>query len=202
MSNFAEDIARMKQEAQLRQQHQLIREAQSLHEQVRETEEAAAEALAAGDTDTANYYVEQLTEKEQELAYVAERLPPPPPQVDPRVAKGYQRNRAYFDRYGERGLQPFAAAFEHLTRPKNPNSADWRQSGMGLTPDQALSPAGQTLMEDWVEVNGKPLFNVQYDPNEKALGPNQAARISGLSPSQYNYAARALWQQGRIGGKR
>jgi hypothetical protein len=73
---------------------------------------------------------------------------------------------------------------------------------MGLTPDQALSPAGQKLMEEWAEVNGKPLFNVQYDPNEKALRPNQAAKISGLSPSQYNYCARTLWQQGRIGGKR
>jgi hypothetical protein len=77
--DYAESIARMKAEAALRQQHQLIREAQALHQEVQEYEQAAAEALAAGDTDTANYHVELLTEKEQELAHVAERLPPMPP---------------------------------------------------------------------------------------------------------------------------
>jgi hypothetical protein len=200
--NYAETIARMKAEAQQREMNQNLREAAAVYEEVQENERLAAEALAAGDQDSANFYVEQLAEKERELGYYAEKLPPPPPEVDPRIAKGYQRNRAYFDRYGNRGWEVFAAAYGHLTRPKNPNSTDWRQSGMGLTPDQALSPAGQRLMEDWAEVNGKPLFNVQYDPNEKALGPNQAAKISGLSPQQYNYAAKVLWQQGRVGGKR
>jgi hypothetical protein len=202
MSDYRSDVMRMKAEAQKRQQDQLVREATAAYEEVRATEEAAAEALAAGDTDTANYYVEELVEKEKDLSYYADKLPPPPPQVDPRVAKGYQRNRAYFDRYGNRGLQAFSEAFNHLTRPKNPNATDWRQSGMGMTPDQALSPAGQKLMEDWVELHGPSLFNVRYDPSEKALGPNGAARISGLSPQQYNYGVRMMHAQGRLGQKR
>jgi hypothetical protein len=74
--SFAEDIARMRAEAKLREQHQVVREATVLHQEVQQLEQAASEALAAGDTDGANELVEQLNQREEELACVAERLPP------------------------------------------------------------------------------------------------------------------------------
>src|SRR5436190_532456 len=80
---YQSTIAQMRQEAAVRQQNQLIREAQTIYEDVQANEQAANEALAAGDRDSAAYYVEQLQEKEQELAHVAERLPQPAPPDDP-----------------------------------------------------------------------------------------------------------------------
>ena len=77
--DYRSTIAQMRQEAAVRQQNQLIREAQTIYEDVQANEQAANEALAAGDRDSAAYYVEQLQEKEQELAHVAERLPQPAP---------------------------------------------------------------------------------------------------------------------------
>src|SRR5262245_65959233 len=79
--NYREQIAQMKYESAVRQQNQLVREAQALYQEVQENEKAAAEALQQGDTETANYYVAQLTEKEQELGHIAERLPQSHPQM-------------------------------------------------------------------------------------------------------------------------
>ena len=58
--NYQQMIAQMKYEAAVRQQDQLVREARALYEEVRRNEGEAANALAQGDTDSANYYVEQL----------------------------------------------------------------------------------------------------------------------------------------------
>jgi hypothetical protein len=200
--NYAESIARMKQEAALRQQAQLVREAQALHQEVQEYEQAAAEALAAGDTDGANHLVETLQEREQELAHVAERLPPPPPQVDPRLAEFARRNQSFLQRYGQRAYQALDAAHSYMLRPRNPNSNDPRYTGMGFRPEHAFTPAYFRALRDLMEMHGEQLFGVRYDKAEQALTANQAAKISGLSPQHYNHAVRTMHAQGRLGQKR
>jgi len=57
-------------------------------------------------------------------------------------------------------------------------------------------------MKDLLEINGEQLFGVRYDRSEQMLTPNQAAKISGLSPQRYNHAVRTMHAQGRLGQKR
>jgi hypothetical protein len=183
MASYAEEIAAWRQ--QRRQEEQV----QRLEDIRREHAQAARErdqAIADNDVETAELRDNDCQYLEQEWRQIA-----PPPGPDQRVVAGYQRNKTFFDRYGDNGWRVFAEAYAHLTRPKNRNEHDWRRKGMGLTPDQALSPAGQKLMEDWAELHGPQLFNVRFDPSEQSLTPNEAAKISGLSPNQYNYYVRA-----------
>jgi ATP/maltotriose-dependent transcriptional regulator MalT len=204
MSNedYRSTILRMKQEAAARQQDQTVREATAVYDEIRATEEAAAEALAAGDTDTANYYVEQLTEKEKDLAYYAQQLPPPPPQIDPRLAQFAQRNQAFLQRYGQRAYEALDAAHQYLLRPRNPNSNDPRYTGAGFSAQAVYSPQYFKALKDLMELHGQELFGVKYDRSEQSLTPNQAAKISGLTPAHYNYGVRMMHAQGRLGQKR
>jgi ATP/maltotriose-dependent transcriptional regulator MalT len=200
--DYRSTILQMKQQAAARQQDQLVREATAVYEEVRATEEAAAEALAAGDTDTANYYVEQLTEKEKDLAYYAQQLPPPPPQVDPRLAEFARRNQSFLQRYGQRAYQALDAAHQYMMRPRNPNSNDPRYTGMGFRPEHAFTPQYFKRLKDLLEMHGEQLFGVKYDRAEQALTANQACKISNLSPQHYNHAVRAMAAQGRLGQKK
>ena len=202
MSDYRSDILRMKAEAQQRQQDQLVREATAVYDEVRATEEAAAEALAAGDTDSANYLVEQLTEKEKDLAYYSQQLPAPPPQIDPRLAQFAQRNQVFLQRYGQRAYEALDAAHQYLMRPRNPSSNDPRYTGAGFPAQAVYSPQYFKALKDLMEMHGEQLFGVRYDRSEQSLTPNQAAKISGLSPQRYNHAVRTMHAQGRLGQKK
>jgi ATP/maltotriose-dependent transcriptional regulator MalT len=202
MSDYRSDIMRMKAEAQQRQQDQTLREAAAVYQEVQATEEAAAEALAAGDSDTATYYIQELVEKEKDLAYYADKLPPPPQQIDPRLAQFAQRNQAFLQRYGQRAYEALDAAHQYMMRPRNPNSNDPRYHGMGFPAQAVYSPQYFKALKDLMEMHGQELFGVKYDRSEQALTPNQAAKISGLSPQRYNHAVRTMHAQGRLGQKR
>src|SRR5262249_15365853 len=108
--NYREQIAQMKYESAVRQQDQLVREAQALYQEVQEDEKAAADALAQGDTESANYYVEQLTEKEQELAHLAPQLPQPAPQMSQTDINFLRRKQAFREKYGQAADNAIAAA--------------------------------------------------------------------------------------------
>src|SRR5262249_56508262 len=126
--NYREQIAQMKYESAVRQQNQLVREAQALYQEVQENERAAADALAQGDTESANYFVEQLTEKEQELAHLAPQLPQPAPQMSQTDINFLQRKHAFRERYGQAADNAIAAAHRRAgftpqppaTRPTHP----------------------------------------------------------------------------------
>jgi hypothetical protein len=53
-----------------------------------------------------------------------------------------------------------------------------------------------------MEMHGETLFGVKYDRAEEALTADEACKISGLAPNQYNYAVRAMHAQGRLGQKK
>jgi hypothetical protein len=199
--DYRSTIAAMKQEAALRQQQADYREATAVYQEMQEAEQAATEALAAGDRDTADYFVQQLTEKEAQFNMVAERLPPQQPQIDPRLARFAQRNASFLQKYGQRAYEALDAAHQYMLRPRNPNTNDPRYTGMGFNPQHVFSPEYFRRLKDLMEVNGQ-LFDVRYDPSEQTLTANEAARISGLSPQAYNYAAKTMWAQGRLGGQK
>lgn len=184
---YPEMIARMKGEAALRQQEQLVREATALYQDVQETERAAAEALQQGDTDTANYLVEQLTEKEQELGSMAERLPQPQPQMDPRLVQFGQRNADYLNKLRARVGPERTGQFL--------NWIDARLLRMGY---QRNTPGYFERGRDMLELDSARVTSVPYDSKEQMLTADEAAKISGLTPQQYNNAVNKIGAQGRF----
>jgi hypothetical protein len=117
MSNYAEDIARMRVEAQQRQQAELVKG--------QEYDQAAAEALANNDRDTAAYYVEQLQEREAEFASVAERLPPMPPPDDPLKREFMAMLKPWMDKDPQRATQLLGLAHQRVTQPGVRFPAAW-----------------------------------------------------------------------------
>jgi hypothetical protein len=187
-------IGQMKQEAQLRQQHQLIREAQVLHQEVQENEQLASEALASGDTDTANYYVEQLTEKEQELASVAERLPPMPPPDDPLKREFMAMLKPWIDKDPQRATQLLGLAHQRVTQPRVRFPTPNNMGGMGIREN---TRAYWRNMRDNLHLYAKD-FGLPYDQGMEMPHWRDAAHASGLSEQSYTNAWREMKRQGRI----
>jgi hypothetical protein len=195
MSDYRESIAAMKQEAQLRQQHQLIREAQSLHQEVQEYEQAAAEALAAGDTDTANYHVELLTEKEQELAHVAERLPPMPPADDPLKREFMAMLKPWMDKDPQRATQLLGLAHQRVTAPRVRFPTPNNPGGMGIREN---TRAYWNQMRNNLELYAGSVGGLPYEQGMEMMHWKDAAKASGLSEQSYTNAWREMKRQGRI----
>jgi hypothetical protein len=200
---YAEMIAQMKQEAAVRQQQQLVREAQALYQDVQENERAAAEALQQGDTDTANFYVEQLTEKEQELAHLAPQLPQPQPQMSQHDLNFLNRKRAFRERYGAAADQAIAAAHRRAVMPRNPNATSATHP-MSYGHGQRVGTAGYyRAVQAELETNGH-LMGTPYDPNTDIPAWREIARnsCSGGSNAEkeqtYLEAYKALKAQGRV----
>jgi hypothetical protein len=175
---YAQMIAAMKQEAAVREQNQLIREAGALYQEVQENERAAAEALAQGDTDTANYYVEQLTEKEQELASMADRLPPPQPQMSQADRDFLWRKQAFREKYGQAADNAIAAAHRRAITPRNPNATSATNPWTYGHGQQIGTPGYYRAVQAELETNGH-LVGTPYDPNTDLPGWKEVARFSG-----------------------
>jgi hypothetical protein len=179
--NIYEQIARMKYESALRQQNQVVREAQAIFQDMQETEQAAAEALQQGDKDTATYLVEALKEKEQELAHLAPQLPQPRPQLSQAAANFLQLNQSYRQRHGQLADRLFLAAHQCAVKA-------------GYTPD---TPAYFKNIRDRMELYAKD-SGAPYDSKEQMLTPAEAAKISGLSADEYNRNSRAVHAAGKF----
>jgi hypothetical protein len=202
---YAEMIAQMKHEAAVRQQNQTIREAQALYQEVQENEQAAAEALQQGDTETANYYVEQLTEKEQELAHLAPQLPQPQPQMSKHDLEFLRRKQAFREKYGQAADNAIAAAHRRAVMPRNPNATSTTHPmsyGHGTQPGtRAYYRAVQQELETNAHLMGTP-----YDPQTDTPGWQEIASESFKSlpgtqaekEQTYLRAYEQLKRQGRV----
>src|SRR5262249_13221374 len=194
---YAEMIAQMKYDAAVRQQNQLVREAQALYEEVQWNERAAAEALQQGDTETANYHVEQLTEKEQELASMTDRLPQPAPQMSQHDLNFLHRKQAFREKYGQAADNTIALAHRRAVVARNPNATsttDPMTYGHGTQPG---TPGYYRAVQAELEVNGH-LMGTPYDPATDLMSWKEAAKVSGLSEKSYADAYRQLKAQGRV----
>ena len=121
------------------------------------------------------------------------QLVPQQPQVDPRMAEFVRRRTPFVERHGQAAYQAMDMAHQYATRPRNPNTNNPAHTGMGLTPG---TQTYFNAMDDLLTLYAKD-FGLRYDPEEKLLDANEAARISGLPVKTYNQAAQEIGRQGR-----
>src|SRR5262245_42643261 len=177
---YQEYIARSRIERANRERLNRLENIQIDHrEAVRERDEAAQR----GDWDTFELRDTDAEQLEQSWAY---ENPPQQPQLDPRLVQFAQRNHQFLERYGQRAYQALDAAHNYMMRPRNPNTNNPAYTGMGWNPQHVFTPAYFDRLKTLLEMHGEKLLGVKYDRNEEALTPNQAAKISGLTPQQYN----------------
>src|SRR5947207_13554132 len=192
--DYRSTIAQMRQEAAVRQQNQLIREAQTIYEDVQANEQAANEALAAGDRDSAAYYVEQLQEKEQELAHVAERLPQPAPPDDPHKREFMHLLKPWMERDPQRATELLGLAHARVTQPRVRFPSPTNPGGMGIRENTRRY---WDAMRSNLELYAKD-FGMPYDRNMELPHWKQAAQASGLSEQGSSRAWHEMKRQGRI----
>src|SRR5262249_47706203 len=117
----------------------------------------------------------------------AQIVGPRQPQADPRLVQFGQRNQDYLNKLRAKVGPERAGQFL--------NWLDQRLVNMGL---QRNSPAYFERGRDMMELDSARVTGVPYDPNTQALAADEAAKISGLSPQEYNRAAQQIGNQGRF----
>ena len=80
-----------------------------------------------------------------------------------------------------------------VTRPRNNRDPNIGRTGMGLGGKWELTPAYRKAFEDNLELYSEGDMGVKYNPDDKMLNADEAARISGLSADAYNNAARQVY---------
>src|SRR5262245_56723792 len=192
MASYAEQIAQWRQ--QRRQQ-----EAQSRIDDLRQEH---AEALRERDTAIASNDLELAASADDQCQYLeneyTQLVGPQRPQADPKMVEFVRRRTPFVQRHGQAAYQAMDAAHRYATAPRNPHptpdAVGAGAHGMGLQPGtQAYFDAMDSLLTMYSKDMG-----LHYDPEEKLLTANQAARISGLSPKAYNEASREIGNQGRF----
>jgi hypothetical protein len=188
---YLQEVARLRQQ---RAQAELQDRLQQIQTEAAENLRYRDEAAQNNDPQSWHYWDSLLEQNERDYqAFV----PPQRPQDPPAWTQWALRNKHFFDRYGARAKQAIEVAHGYLTRPKNPRETNLDRRGMGLQP---FTPQYFKELENLLEMYGdKSAFGVRYDPNEKALTPDEAAEASGLSARDYNKAVVALRNQGRLG---
>jgi hypothetical protein len=191
---YLEDIAAMRQEREQREYVEKFQEVQANHQSNFEMREQAARD---GDRESWHYWDKEFVQSERDLQAF---MPVQQPQVDPRAARWDLINRTYIDRlvqrHGVQGAnQKLAQLDGYLTRPRIPNEPNLDRKGMGL---QRNSPAYLRNAETLLELYSQDATGVKYDPGEKALTPDDAAKISCLSPRSYNRSVQTLMNAGRV----
>jgi hypothetical protein len=113
--------------------------------------------------------------------------------ADPRAVAFLAKKSRFIDTYGDRAIQAIGLAHSYATRARNPAAHNPAHSGMGLQP---FSPQYFTAIEDLLELYAKD-YGLKYDGKEDALSPNEACRISGLHPNEYNWGVRKMHSEGK-----
>ena len=178
--NYQQTIARMRQE---RSQRERLNQLENIQTDYREAVRERDEAAARGDMDEFELRDTDCERLEADWQYLN---PPQPPPADPRLVEFGQRNNDYLNRLRAKVGPERAGQFL--------NWLDQRLVNMGL---QRNSSGYFERGRDMLELDSARVTGVAYDPNTQALTANEAAKISGLSPQQYNHAAQKIGNQGR-----
>ena len=109
-----------------------------------------------------------------------------PPPVDPRLAQFGQTNQGYLNKLRARVGPERTGQFL--------NWIDQRLVSMGY---QRNTPGYFERGRDMLELDSQRVTGVAYDSKDQALTADEAAKISGLSPQEYNRAAQVIGGQGR-----
>jgi hypothetical protein len=188
MANYAEQIAQLRQ---ARAQAEHAQQAEELVANYQESLEFREEAAQRG--DAAAWHIHDADCETLEHDWDRYYRPRPQQQpVDPRMAGYFRRKKTFLDRHGDAAANAMDMAHRYATRPRT-GSANPAQTGMGLQPG---TPQYFKAMDDLLEMYSGSL-GLSYDPKEDAVGPNEAARISGVRANEYNQGVRQLHQMGR-----
>src|SRR5262249_2409261 len=192
---YQDDIYAWRQQ---RQQQQIADRLQQIQTEYRQIQRERDEAIADNDMETAECRDADCQQLEQEWAHYN----PPQQQRNPQWENWLRRNSTFIEREGQRGVQAVTEALRYMQRPRNPNSNDPRYTGMGMTPQQVFSPQGFDKLESLLEIHGQQFYGVKFDKNEQPLTANEAAKMSGQTPENYNRASQRMgsdqrfsWQQ-------
>jgi len=194
MATYQEEIANWRAQRRQQEANNRLQELRQEHaQQVRERDTA----IANNDLESAASADDQMQYLENEYAQL---VGPQQPQMDSRLARWSAMNKDYLDRLiathgNKKATQYLDKVEQYLTSPKNPYGG----GGMGLPRySQAYFDRGKDFLEMYSERD----TGVPYEPNA-TLTAEGAAKISGLSPQEYNRAAQQIgdqrrysWQQG------
>jgi hypothetical protein len=185
---YAEQIAQLRQ---VRAQAEHQQATQNLIEDYSEAVRLRDEAAERDDAASWHHFDSECESLEDSWArYYApvQRQP----QVDPRMAGYFKRKKTFLDRHGNAAANAMDMAHQYATRPRT-GSANPGNTGMGLQPG---TPQYFKAMDDLLEMYAGN-FGLKYDPKEDTVTPNEATRISNVSPEGYNQGVRAMHQMGR-----
>jgi hypothetical protein len=175
MATYAEQIAQWRQQ---RAQQQIADRVGQIRQEYQQAQRERDTAIANNDMETAEFCDRDCVELEKEfLTYN-----PPRPQVDARAVEFVRRRAPFVERHGQAAYAAMDLAHRYTMQR------------MGLTPN---TPQYFKRMDDLLSLYAKD-YGLRYDPEEKMLTANEAARISGLSPQQYNQSARQISNQRRF----
>jgi hypothetical protein len=157
-------------------------EAANRVEQIRQEH---AQAVRERDQLIANNQMEEAEWRDmdcEQLEAEYNQYVPPQPQYHPKDMKMIRAADPYFKRYGQRAAKAAFEVNKHIAQR------------MRVSPDH---PNYEELMRRGMEMYGKD-FGAPYDSNAEVLTPEEAAKISGLSPQGYAKAYQQLRRQGRV----
>ena len=193
MANYQEQIAQLRQQrAQLPNTRQ---QAEELVANYQESLELREEAAQRGDAAAWHIHDADCETLEHDWDRYYQPRPQQQP-VDPRMAGYFKRKKTFFDRHGNAAANAMDMAHQYATRPRTGSATTPRNTGMGLQPG---TPQYFKAMDDLLEMYAGD-FGLKYDPKEDTVGPNEAARISNVSPDEYNQGVRQMHQLGRNSG--
>ena len=191
MATYAEQIAQWRSQ---RAQQQINDRLEQIRSEYREVQRERDQAISENDLETAELRDADCQQLEQEWHHYN----PPQQQVNQTWQEWIRRNANFIEREGQRGVNAVTGALAYMQRPRNPNSNNPQHTGMGMRPEQIFTPQGLNKLEDLLELHGPQFYGVRFDKNEKALTPNSAAKMSGLTANQYNAASREIGAQERF----
>jgi hypothetical protein len=195
MADYQQEVYRMRMERkQAETEDRLEQLRQQYNNALENRENAALQMVNNDDPSEWRYWDSEMEDAERQLAPF---LQAQQPRQDPRAAEWVKRNSAFFERYGQRGINAVRDAHAYLLRPRNENTNNPAYTGMGVHPSQAYSPEYFKKLEDVLEMHAEMYHGIKFDPKEKSLTANEACEVSGLSPNQYNEASRAAAAAGK-----
>jgi len=168
---------------------------------VNELRQEHTQAIRERDFAVANNDYESAASADDQAQYLENEyrqlVGPQQPQVDPRMAEFVRRRTPFVERHGQAAYQAMDMAHRYATAPHDPNANPSTvaagRSGMGL---KAGTQAYFDAMDNLLTMYAKD-YGLHYDPEEKLLDANTAAKISGIPVKTYNEAAQEIGRQGR-----
>jgi hypothetical protein len=180
MASYAEELAQWRAQ---RKQTEIANRAQEIAQEHAQYARDRNTAIANNDLEEAEYNDNACESLEQEYQKIVPQQPPP---VDPRLAQFGQTNQGYLNKLRARVGPERTGQFL--------NWIDQRLVNMGY---QRNTPGYFERGRDMLELDSQRVTGVAYDSKDQALTADEAAKISGLSPQEYNRAAQVIGGQGR-----